>query len=312
MNWYMVSSSDPRSLHFPCGSSRTLCLREDILDIETTARKFELDDNVLHDVAHYQEGDDLALLLNMFPQAEEEGYVPYCEINFEWTVKAEDRVEQTFDEQASNAPASSIELVPNTGSTMERNDCLPTSINVSYLHPDYYIGRTVLTSIMQKWKCILLLAQVQENAYNSQEGNNISVKPLRDISRCRSERLACSPSADYLKVHEKIAHVSDVRTVIDQDDDESDSEIFRVKRRFRAENGSRRDSTSVNIEHQVCGYWGLSLGAIFCSFWVFKLKFLVKQFYDKGKRCWFLFGFSMCIFCIHSCSPFRVLHKLAL
>ncbi|KAL3360583.1 hypothetical protein AABB24_013819 [Solanum stoloniferum] len=211
---------DPRSLHFPCGSSRTLCLREDILDIETTARKFELDDNVLHDVGHYQEGDDFALLLKMFPQVEEEGYVPYCEINFEWTVKAEDWVEQTFHEQASTAPASSIELVPNTGSTMERKDCLPTNINV------------------------------QENAYNSQVGNPVSVKPFGDISRCRRERSACSPSADYLKVHEKVAHVSDVRTVIDQDNDESDTEIFRVKRRCRAEHGSKHDSTSVNVEHQ--------------------------------------------------------------
>lgn len=151
----MVSSSDPRSLHFPCGSSRTLCLREDILDIDTAARKFELDDNVLHDVGHYKEGGDFALLLNMFPQAEEEGYVPYCEINYEWTVKSEDWVEQTFHEQASNASASSIELEPNTGSPMERKDCLPTSINVGYLRPGYYTCRTVLTSVMQKWRCFI-------------------------------------------------------------------------------------------------------------------------------------------------------------
>ncbi|PHU09872.1 hypothetical protein BC332_21732 [Capsicum chinense] len=36
-------SSDPRSLEFPCGSSRILCLREDILDMENAARHFELD-----------------------------------------------------------------------------------------------------------------------------------------------------------------------------------------------------------------------------------------------------------------------------
>ncbi|KAM3270869.1 lysine-specific demethylase isoform X1 [Capsicum chacoense] len=210
---------DPRSLHFPCGSSRTLCLREDILDIETAARKFELDDNVLHDVEHYKEGSDFALLLNMFLQVEEEGYVPYCEINFEWTVKAEDWVEQTF-EQASNASACSIELVPSTGSPMERKDCFPTSVNL------------------------------QENAYNSHVGNTVSMKPFRDISLCRSERSACSPTVEYLKAHEKVAQVSDARAFIDQDNDESDTEIFRVKRRHRAEHGNRHDSISVNVEHQ--------------------------------------------------------------
>ncbi|KAK4349590.1 hypothetical protein RND71_032345 [Anisodus tanguticus] len=199
--------SDPRSLRFPCGSNRTLCLREDILDIETAARKFELDD-----VEQYKETGDFAAHLSMFPQAEEEGYVPYCEINFEWKVKAEDWVKQTFHEQASNASASSTELAYDTVLPMEWKDCYPTSANV------------------------------QENA-NSNVGNTVS-------SRCRSERSACAPDADYLKVHEKVAHVSDVRTVVDQENDESDTEIFRVKRRSRAEHRSTHDSISVNVEHQ--------------------------------------------------------------
>ncbi|CAN4076063.1 unnamed protein product [Withania somnifera] len=210
---------DPRSLQFPCGSSRTLCLREDILDFENAARKFELDDNVLHDVEQYKGSDDF-VLLNLVPQVEEVGYVPYCEINFEWKVKAGYWGEQTFHEQAPNASVSSFEYVHNTGSPVERKDCLTTSVNV------------------------------QENANSSHLGNTLSMKPLRDISRCRSERSACSPRADCLKVHEKVAHVSDVRTVIDQDNDESDTEIFRVKRRYRVEHGSGHDSISVNVEHQ--------------------------------------------------------------
>lgn len=43
----------------------------------------------------------------------------------------------------------------------------------------------------------------------------------------------------------------DCRTVIDQDSDESDTEIFRVKRRPRAEHRSVHDSMSINIEKQV-------------------------------------------------------------
>ncbi|CAN4077271.1 unnamed protein product [Withania somnifera] len=258
---------DPRSLLFPCGSSRTLCLREDILDLETAARKFELDNNVLHDVKQYKGSGEFALL-NMVLQAEEEGYVPYCEINFGRTVKAEDWVEKTFHEQASNASASSVEFVPNTGSPMERKDCLPTSVNV------------------------------QENANNSHVGNTVYVKPFRNISRCRSGRSACSPSADYLKVHEKVAPVSDVRTVIDRDNDESDTEIFRVKRHYRAEHGSRNDSISVNVEHKVFDYWGLSLVQSFALF-MLSNKYLLVSILLLDVYLLPSFMFSSSVFCIN-------------
>ncbi|KAM3396658.1 hypothetical protein P3S68_000170 [Capsicum galapagoense] len=96
-------SSDPRSLDFPCGSSRILCLREDILDMEDTARHFELDKVVFHEVQQQsRKNDDFSLLLNMFPRAEDDGYVPYCEINFYW---ADDSVEQTTYEETPNASA---------------------------------------------------------------------------------------------------------------------------------------------------------------------------------------------------------------
>ncbi|PHU26314.1 hypothetical protein BC332_04646 [Capsicum chinense] len=94
-------SSDPRSLDFPCGSSRILCLREDILDMEDAARHFELDKVVLHEVQQQsRKNDDFSLLLNMFPRAEDDGYIPYCEINFDW---ADDSVEQTTYEETPNA-----------------------------------------------------------------------------------------------------------------------------------------------------------------------------------------------------------------
>lgn len=125
----VVSLSDPRSLDLPCGSSRTLCLREDFSDIETAARKFELDDVILHEIEQYRESDDFSLLLNMFPRAEEEGYVPFCEIKFERseeTLKTEDWVEQ-----ASNASASSIGIVSRVGSPMDQKDCLSANVDVS-------------------------------------------------------------------------------------------------------------------------------------------------------------------------------------
>ncbi|KAM3251313.1 hypothetical protein P3L10_005383 [Capsicum annuum] len=94
-------SSDPRSLDFPCGSSRIFCLREDILGMEDAARHFELDKVVLHEVQQQsRKNDDFSLLLNMFPRAEDDGYIPYCEINFDW---ADDSVEQTTYRETPNA-----------------------------------------------------------------------------------------------------------------------------------------------------------------------------------------------------------------
>ncbi|XP_016465953.2 lysine-specific demethylase JMJ13 [Nicotiana tabacum] len=204
---------DPRSLDFPCGSSSTLCLREDILDMENAARQFEQDKVVLHEVQQrYRKTDDFSLLLNMFPRAEEDGYVPYCEINFEWS---EDSVEQTIHESAPNASAS---LVSDLDSPMEPEDNLSAGVNVQ--------GNAI---------CNL---------------DTASMKFHGDVSSCRSERSECSSSDNNFKVHQKVAHETDCRTVVDQDSDESDTEIFRVKRRPRAEHRNGYDSISINIEHQ--------------------------------------------------------------
>ncbi|KAH0642879.1 hypothetical protein KY289_033853 [Solanum tuberosum] len=204
---------EPRSLDFPCGSNRTLCLREDILDMETAARQFEQDKVVLHEVQQqHRKTDDFSILLNMFPRAEDDGYVPYCEINFEWP---EDSVEQTIHEEAPNASGP---VVSDLDSSMEPKDYLSTGVNV------------------------------QGNA-NCNLGDSSSMKLHGDVFSCGSERSEISSSASS-KVHQKVAHEADCRTVIDQDSDESDTEVFRVKRRPRAEHRSVHDSMSINVENQ--------------------------------------------------------------
>lgn len=149
-DWSHGCSSDPRSLDFPCGSSSTLCLREDILDMENAARQFEQDKVVLHEVQQrYRKTDDFSLLLNMFPRAEEDGYVPYCEINFEWS---EDSVEQTIHESAPNASAS---LVSDLDSPMEPEDNLSAGVNVSNLWSVILYLPTFLSSVLQKKNCFI-------------------------------------------------------------------------------------------------------------------------------------------------------------
>ncbi|CAN4128108.1 unnamed protein product [Withania somnifera] len=205
---------DARLLDFPCGSSRTLCLREDIMDMETAARQFEQDKVVLHEVQEQsRKNEDFSLLLNMFPRAEDDGYVPYCEINFDWS---EDSVEQVIYEEAPNASGSAVS---DLDFSMEPKDMLSTGVNV------------------------------QGNA-NCSLGDSSLVKLHGDVSSCGSERSEISSSANNFKVHQKVAHETDCKTVVGQDSDESDSEIFRVKRRSLVEHRSVYDSMSINIENQ--------------------------------------------------------------
>lgn len=51
-------------------------------------------------------------------------------------------------------------------------------------------------------------------------------------------------------VHRSVIQGSNIRTVVDEDEDESDSEIFRVKRRSRVEQKSTHDSNNFN-DYQV-------------------------------------------------------------
>ncbi|PHU17161.1 hypothetical protein BC332_12856 [Capsicum chinense] len=77
-----------------------------------------------------------------------------------------------------------------------------------------------------------------------------------DVSSYSSETSEVSSSANNFEVHQEVAYVTDCRTIIDQDSDESDTEIFRVKRRPRAEHRNVHDSMSINIGKQcfIFGY----------------------------------------------------------
>ncbi|XP_047307181.1 lysine-specific demethylase JMJ706 [Impatiens glandulifera] len=67
-----------------CGNKLTLYLRDDIIEMEDAAKKFELEDDVISDIQPpYRNSDDYFDLLSKFPKAEEDGYSPYCDINLE-------------------------------------------------------------------------------------------------------------------------------------------------------------------------------------------------------------------------------------
>lgn len=78
--------TDVESLDFSCGSSHTLFLREDISVMEAAAKKFEKEERVLYEIQQQSNTDD-DLYAYPLPKViggdVEDGYHPYCEINFE-------------------------------------------------------------------------------------------------------------------------------------------------------------------------------------------------------------------------------------
>ncbi|VFQ90903.1 unnamed protein product [Cuscuta campestris] len=90
--WHvMCLRHDPRSIELPCGSRRILCVREDVLEKEEAAKKFEEeDDAVLHEFQQLQKGDDdFSFLSKLFPELEDSAYIPYCDLSLELTEEAE-------------------------------------------------------------------------------------------------------------------------------------------------------------------------------------------------------------------------------
>lgn len=78
--------SDVESLAFKCGSKHTLRLREDIVNMEDAAKKFEQEDGVLEELSKQTETDQNMYsypLSDLFQRAEANGYVPYCELKLD-------------------------------------------------------------------------------------------------------------------------------------------------------------------------------------------------------------------------------------
>ncbi|URD91419.1 JmjC domain containing protein [Musa troglodytarum] len=150
-----------RSCH--CGSDRVLFMRGDILKLEAISREFEQDNDVLDEVQkQVQQGNDFHLWSSSFDSAENDGYVPYCEIRFETSSEVKDYNEYGTLESVSSGPVSSsvrsdgVQLhvcaKPNIGTLSCTNP--PSSCQSVVLVPDgcaaIYQGGSTDTSVMQE------------------------------------------------------------------------------------------------------------------------------------------------------------------
>lgn len=83
-------------------------------------------------------------------------------------------------------------------------------------------------------------------------GNHTSKMSSRHIVECTSE-VSKSSSSEYVGSQNKTGQGVDIRSMINEETDDSDSEIFRVKRRSssKVELKIVRDSVPANTEQQV-------------------------------------------------------------
>lgn len=213
---------DIESLDFSCGSNHTLYLREDISEMEAAAKKFEQEGGILEEI-HRQarSGDNLYShpLSYMFQKAEEDGYSPYCEIEFE--LNPELPVTTADQSQDLECVADSHTML-SSGKESIKSEASEVSLSCP---------ASTISSSVEPFESSPVPNYVKRNA-NFNSGNPGFKKYFEEASRNGYESSRSSQSCDEcLSTLPSNLHKVGVKPIVDQDSDDSDSEIFRVKRR---------------------------------------------------------------------------------
>ncbi|XP_022756969.1 lysine-specific demethylase JMJ706-like [Durio zibethinus] len=228
---------DIKLLDFPCGSCHGLFLRDDVAEMETVAKKFEQEDAISEEIERQAEnGDGLYSypLSNKFQTNVEDGYFPFCEINV----------------------LLNSEVVAKTtimGQPLEHRQ--PTmSHDTGNFRPEL---TDACSSFAASTLCsfVDLVGLSPKNVLGVANLRNINGKGFsEEVSRNTSESsLSCLSHEDRPGIHQDHVHEPVSRSIVGQDSDSSDSEIFRVKRRsfLKVEKRYGSDTmSSKNSEHQ--------------------------------------------------------------
>ncbi|GAV73199.1 JmjC domain-containing protein/JmjN domain-containing protein/zf-C5HC2 domain-containing protein [Cephalotus follicularis] len=207
------------SLDLSCGSNYTLFLREDIAEMEAAAMKFEQEDGILEGVLRQGKGgDDLYLnpLSNSFQSVVKDGYSPYCEIKFEVDpeIAATTRDQsQVLDSQTHSQPSLSH------GSETFRPELTDAFISSA---------ASTLCSFVKPVNSSFTPKNVQANS-------NLENRDFKNLSE---ETLFSTHESSLSLSHDECPSTyrdnfrgSEVGPILDHFSDDSDSEVFRVKRR---------------------------------------------------------------------------------
>ncbi|KAI3469175.1 hypothetical protein Pfo_025838 [Paulownia fortunei] len=217
---------DIKSLDLTCGGILTLSVRDDISDLEAAAWQFEQEENILHEVEHHcRNGDDFLLLSSIFSGAKNDGYIPYCKSSF----GLNEEITLTQDELKHRSTSPTL-----------CNGTATTRTETSY---DSGFGSSSLMSTESPL--------INVNGYaDSNSGNFMSTMSSRQFVGNTSEVSQFS-SSKYVGSENKIGKGVVIRSTINEESDDSDSEIFRVKRRSsKVERKIAHDFLSVSTEQQ--------------------------------------------------------------
>ncbi|CAN8245793.1 unnamed protein product [Cochlearia groenlandica] len=173
---------DIKKLVLPCGTTRTLFLRDNIEDMEAAAKKFEKEDGVSPDMTSdedlYTNPSSITL-----PAAKEDGYSPYSTLHFDFNTKVESEM------------------------TFRGNPVMSYEANAS----------SCISSAADDYECSITTADYFNRRSNCRSSSDSKVSEEVASSSNKKSRFYPAVVQDEL--------------FADQENDGSDSEGFRVKRR---------------------------------------------------------------------------------
>ncbi|GMH28800.1 hypothetical protein Nepgr_030643 [Nepenthes gracilis] len=204
---------------FPCGGSGTLFLREDFSEMVAVAKKFEQEDRILKELQ--QRSEDFYKLTNVYPCSEEGGYSPYCDINYE--LYPDDHVEAHLVISTTD-----IEHIRSNVSDPSIS-CAAASTLSSFGRP---VDTTSLPNNAQNHASLNAKRDFEEVSHSTSEYSLSSLSFYEDATSSRGDL----PRTEVL-------------SLADQCSDDSDSEIFRVKRRTSVKTVKRNSNDATSSDH---------------------------------------------------------------
>eukprot|EP00256_Glycine_max_P055155 XP_014622207.1 jmjC domain-containing protein isoform X3 [Glycine max] len=228
---------DADSLDFNCGSKHTLYLREDIMDMEAAAKMFEQEDGILDEIRKQTKSDQNMYaypLSNMFQGAEANGYTPYCELKLDSVAEFYATPEHSTNNQEYSSQYQSVFVHCSENQK-------PVVSEVSFSS-----ATSTLCSLSESLESF-------SAPKNAEEHININATSIIDFEEFaeRISNSACESSLSPAVYHERSVKPRgdlqrfDKKPVVNESDD-SDSEIFRVKRpsSLKAERRNMNDAMS--------------------------------------------------------------------
>ncbi|XP_028754703.1 lysine-specific demethylase JMJ706 [Neltuma alba] len=214
---------DIESLDFTCGSKHTLYLREDTEDMEAAAKRFEQEDGILDEIVKQIKADSNIYsypLSSMFQRAEADGYTPYCEIKFEPVESSHSGSDHLMNIQEC-AIQSQWALRHCSGSEYHK----PEVSDFSFVS-----AASALCSLSDPLESYSYATKNDEGRAKSGIINSEELCERMSSSVCESLVSPTRNRNGSIKPQGGDLYRLEMKSMVNNDSDDSDSEIFRVKR----------------------------------------------------------------------------------